>query len=39
MWDFLADMIFFSLPEKVQWGCIALTVLAIIPILAFIWLR
>ena len=35
MWDFLFDLVFYSLPSKVQLGCLAVAITLILAVFAF----
>jgi hypothetical protein len=39
MWDWIADIIFFSLPQKVQRGCAIVSLVFLIALFLFLWLR
>jgi len=34
MWEFLFDLVFHSLPSKVQWGCLAVAITLILAVVA-----
>jgi hypothetical protein len=39
MWDWVADIIFFSLLQKAQWGCAIVSLAFLIALFLFLWLR
>ena len=38
MWDWVSDIIFFSLPKKVQWGCSIASLIFLTVIFLWLWL-
>jgi hypothetical protein len=39
MWDLISDMIFFSLPRKMQWGCAIVSGVFVAALFLYLWLR